>query len=230
MEKKRGNTTAIIVILVVLLLAAIGTAVYFYLQLNTKSDEISDLKNDVETLKSEMISVENQNAINEEKEVVVEKMTMPVFNVDRIKNKAENVTYFNSISYFPCDFTITVEDGALQVKTKDGSSLNVSGITGKVRKAVYGILGDGYATCLIVINDSGDVYYVKEPGISVADAQDSSNNKLADDLPFKKVDGVSDICDVITTISKGNGGTSTRVTFVAIDTNGDCYDLYDMIK
>ena len=117
---KKGKVAVIIVILVVLLLAAIGTAVYFYLDNKNKNNVIQELNSDIESLneesseadevKNNLVAEENKeqeekyNADEENKELVEKCLKIKgsgdsigyYLKIMEIEDKNEKMSYYNN--------------------------------------------------------------------------------------------------------------------------------------
>ena len=233
MENKRKNIYIIIFIITTIVASCV--AVYFCVignnkvnELQLKVDElIAKNKNQVE--KEETILDDNNKDAVEEKivEKVVEKSIIPKYDPSKMKNKPDNIEYSYNIMY-----SGTINNLSFGIDSNGIATINVyydgenrkiqlNGINEKIINIYQGTLGDGAVDCMIFLTESGNVYWAdnistainKYQGIGVINAE--------------KVNKVSNICKVVWTMSqRNNSQAKARATFVAIDINGDCYDLW----
>ena len=229
MESKRKNVY--IVIFVITTIIASCVAVYFGI---IRDSETKELQSKVDDLiaksdnqeKKEETTLVDENVNNKEievKEKIVEKSIIPKYDISKIKNKPDNVEYDGSIEYSIGDYLnisiVIEEDGSLKVKS-DSKEIKISGINEKIIDVCGGTLGDGAVSALAFLSENGNVYW--------ATNIDNATNKYQGTgiINAEKVSDISNICKLVRVYSRRSNIGISRNTIIAIDTNGDCYDLW----
>lgn len=224
MENKRKNIY--IVIFIITTIIATCCAIYFGLSLKEEKNELAIER---ELMKSNTAKIEDlQTKLNikegdssEIKEKILEKAVRVAFDPNRIKNPPANVTYSSAISGTTKGISNGVEllidsNGSIKI-TREQESINVTGVTEKVIDALACVLGQGAEDTIVLLTEDGNLYY----------ADDSIVDTRVKSIKFSKVEGISDICRVESVYSeRKNSPSRARATVIAIDSNGDCYDLW----
>lgn len=225
MDKKRYKVY--IAIFVVTTIIASCIAVYLGIIGNKNKKELQEIekelaaKNDTTKEKQET----NTEVKEVEKIVEVEKGVIPKFDPSKMKNKQDNISYEGDIKYgamiqdlgIDIDSKGVVELTSFQNNIKLGQ-IKVNGLQGKVIDACKGTLGNGSIDAILFLTENGDVYWANDVSFFVY----SQGNET---LNVKKIESVSNICRIVWTTSYKNN-TFNRYTFIGIDTNGNCYDLW----
>ncbi len=230
MESKRKNVY--IVIFVITTIIASCVAVYFGI---IRDSETKELQSKVDDLiaksdnqeKKEETTLVDENVNNKEievKEKIVEKSIIPKYDISKIKNKPDNVEYDGSIKYDleTLNISIVIEkNGSLKAKAySDSKEIKISGINEKIIDVCGGTLGDGAVSALAFLSENGNVYW--------ATNIDNATNKYQGTgiINAEKVSDISNICKLVRVYSRRSNIGISRNTIIAIDTNGDCYDLW----
>ncbi len=229
MESKRKNVY--IGIFVITTIIASCLAVYLYITGNSENEKLQakiDELNSTISKSEENSQVDEQQENTNVQEKVVEKAIIPKFDISKIKNKPDNITYTGNIMYSRVidNLSITINNnGNVNLTVFEDATnsreIKVNGLNGKVIDACQGTLGDGANDAVVFLTENGDIYF--------ADNVSSATNKYQGTgaLNAKKVSSVSNICRIFWTMSSITDlGDRARATFIGIDTSGNCYDLW----
>lgn len=221
-NSKRKNIYIVIFVITTIIAGAL--AVYFGIVANNKQQELDKQMASIKESESDknVDNITGSNVQIKEVERIVEKAVIPKYDPSKMKNIPNGVTYSNNIGCY-CDlneyFPFIDSNGVAKISVhKDGNSkeITINGINEKVVDIISGPLGDGANYAFIFLTEKGDVYF------------SSWNGYGSLDIKPEKISSVSNIARVFGTMSNKtiNGGNYTRATFIGIDINGNCYDLW----
>ena len=236
MESKRKNVYITIFIITTVLAGCL--AVYFGVKGNKDVEKLEaklkentaltdDTTKEQEEKNNEQTEKNNTEVVEKVVEKIVEKGIIPTYDPSKMQNKLSDVNYSNNIMYSQIvsglSFNINSSGNVNATVHNGGESkeLKINGINGKVIDVCQGTLGQGANDALVFLTENGDVYFAD----NVLAATNQYNGTWV--LNAEKVSSVSNICRIFWSMSeKTNSNSKARATFIAIDTNGNCYDLW----
>ena len=224
MDNKRFKVY--ITIFVITTVIASCFAIYFAIESSNKNPENITVGK-VESVATDEVKKSETNVEIKEVEKIVEKAIIPKYDPNKMKNKPENINYVSNIMYGQAvenlNANINAEGNVKLTVYREGESkeLKVNGLSGKIIDVCQGTLGDGANEAILFLTENGDVYF--------ADNLLTATNKYQGNwvINAEKIASVSNICRILWTMSeRTNNQSKARATFIGIDTNGNCYDLW----
>jgi len=207
----KRNTIISVIFITTTILASI-IAIYINV---TSSNNIQQLENEISNLKNQIQS--NTEVENEDKNV---QNTIIKFDPTKVVNSSkEYANYFKYSVVVSSDeyYLISVENGKLKLLlVKRGNAIakevTINQINEKIIDVCGGNTGDGGNGFIAFLTENGNVY--------LSDSIYNNNKSLT----LTKVDNISNICK-IQFAHTFYDPAHTLMTIVAIDSNGNSYDL-----
>lgn len=212
MENKNRDVLMVILLIIIAVIVTFGLC-YRYMVVNNKDTSVVT---QTEQLSNQTV-VPEVNTVAEVKTTTVIKGVFPVFDVTKGKKVVENCKYTGEIIFGTLDPTSLSSDGKVTVNSNN-KTMEVQGLSGKVVDVRSGTIGDGASGYMVFLMTDGTVELSTEYYDSVNAGIIKSTGKVV---------GLKNIVRIEKTMSTrtAEGRTSSRATFIAIDADGNFYDI-----